>query len=87
MTRYFKNIFLTANEFENIKSTKILFKENECDGLIIHLIGQINKNSVYEKTEKLNDDRIIIKVPKEDLKGETYDELKQFEAIQFLKNS
>ena len=87
MTRYFKNIFLTANEFENIKSTKILFKENECDGLIIHLIGQINKNSVYEKNEKLNDDRIIIKVSKEDLKGETYDELKQFEAIQFLKNS
>ena len=85
MTRYFKNIFLMGNELINIKTTKILFQENECDGLIINLLGNNNYEELKEKVKKLNDDRILVKVPKYNLNDETYNELKSFEAIQFLK--
>lgn len=87
MTRYFKNIFLTSEELMNIKNTKILFEENECDGLIINLLGINNIQDAKEKLIKLNDNRVLIRIPKYDLNEETYNELKEFEAIQFLKNS
>lgn len=87
MTRYFKNIFLTSEELMNIKNTKILFEENECDGLIVNLLGNSNLQDIKEQVITLNDNRILIKIPKYDLNEETYNELKEFEAIQFLKNS
>lgn len=87
MTRYFKNIFLTIDEFNNIQDTKILFEENEADGLIIYLIGKAEKSQLKEKMKKLDDDRILVKLSKENIKADTYDLLKQFEAIQFIKKS
>lgn len=87
MTRFFKMLFISEDELNNIKSFKILEKENFCDGLILNLI-KTNKNidKSKEKLKEINDDKVILRIPIDTFSPELFQALKEYEAIQYMKN-
>lgn len=65
MTRYFKYIYMTQDQFLKIAKSEYLFEEYKADGLIICLVmlkdGDINK--IKEHIRVLNDNRIVVIYP------------------------
>ena len=87
MTRFFKNIFLTADEFSKLKSFKLLLDESKSDGIIINILKQSDEENLDIYIQNCKDDRVIVKECKEDLNKDIWKMMKEYEAIQYLKNS
>lgn len=87
MTRFFKMLFISEEELRNIKSFKILQQENFSDGLILNLIKKSSDTSEFnEKIEQINDEKVILRIPSENFSDELFQTLKEYEAIQYMKN-
>jgi len=87
MTRFFKMLFISEEELDNIKSFNILKQENFGDGLVLNLIKKNNNTNKYnEKIEQINDDKVILRIPEETFSDELFQTLKEYEAIQYIKN-
>lgn len=65
MTRYFRYEFLAAEDFFRMETVSYLFEEAFSDGKILALVSEeeMNWEKVREKTESLQDDRIVVLVP------------------------
>ena len=88
MIRFFKMLFISEEELNNLNSFTILKEENFSDGLILNLIKKSNKiNKLREKIEQINDAKVILRIPKETFSDELFQALKEYEAIQYIKNT
>ncbi len=87
MTRFFKMLFISEDELNNIRSFKVIEEENFSDGLILNLIKKSNNtDKLKEKIEQINDEKVILRVPSEIFSQDLFQALKEYEAIQYLKN-
>lgn len=86
MTRFFKRTFMTINQVESYESVNKLLTDYETDGLIIDLICKDNEDSkrAYKWENKINDNRIILVIPKEVTRIEK--DIAEYKAIELLKS-
>lgn len=65
MTRYFKYVYMTPEQFLNTSKSEYLFETYKADGLIICLVmlkdGDVNQ--IKEHLKKLNDNRLVVIYP------------------------
>lgn len=88
MTRFFKKLFISEEELNSINSFKILKEENFCDGLVLNLIKKSHNTDYFnKKIEQINDEKVILRIPKEAFSDELFQTLKEYEAIQYMKNT
>lgn len=66
MTRFFKYVYMTKEQFISVKDSKYLFDTHKADGLIICIVSlkESDANDVKIHTDKLNDERILVIYPK-----------------------
>lgn len=85
MTRFFKNIYLTDEELNNLKSFKIIKNSINADGIVINLIRKNDdiKKSV-ERVLELDDSEVIVKIPTKKVDEDVFMALKEYEAIEYL---
>ena len=88
ITRFFKSIFITEYELSNIKSFKLYFEKYKADGIILNLL-RTNKNidNVIDNFNNIKNQKVILKVPKILITNELLEAIKEFEAINYYKNS
>ncbi|MCI9177350.1 MAG: hypothetical protein HFJ28_01960 [Clostridia bacterium] len=87
MTRFFKMLFITEEEIKSLSSFHILEKENFSDGIILNLIKKTrNIEQIKEKVMQINDAKVIVRIPEETFSEELFQALKEYEAIQYIKN-
>lgn len=86
MTRFFKRTFMTKDHINAYLNAETLLKDYSCDGLIIDLIPQeeSDKEEALTWIEKINDNRIILVIPKEIIKIK--EDIAEYKAIEFLKS-
>ena len=65
MTRYFKYVYMTPEQFLNTSKSEYLFETYKADGLIICLVmlkdGDVNQ--IKEHLKELNDNRLVVIYP------------------------
>ncbi|HEY5588159.1 MAG TPA: hypothetical protein VIK86_04285 [Candidatus Paceibacterota bacterium] len=86
MVRYFKKVFITVNEFINIRTIKDLTLESNSDGIILYLIhySKEEKETALKKLIELNDCKILLCILNDNfLKDE---EIRELISIKALKN-
>ena len=85
MTRFFKRTFMTINQITAYLKADKLLEDYETDGLIIDLISESieDYNIVEEWLSKINDNRIIVVVPKEAIRIK--EDIAEYKAISYLK--
>ncbi len=87
MTRFFKMLFISEEELNSISSFKILEEENFCDGLVLNLIKKNhNTNHLNKRIEQINDEKVILRIPEDTFSDELFQTLREYEAIQYMKN-
>lgn len=88
MTRFFKQIFITEEEFLNLKSLKVLEQNYFSDGYILNILRTSNNiEKLLDKTRKFNDDSTIIRIPKESISNEMFEALSESAAIEYIKRT
>lgn len=85
MTRFFKRTFMTLDEVNAYSNGEKVLLDYKCDGLIIDLITQSenDRELVLDWIQKINDDRIIVVVPKEVTRIKK--DIAEYKAIEYLK--
>ncbi|MBZ9634600.1 hypothetical protein [Clostridium sp. FP1] len=85
MVRFFKNIFINSEDFLTVSNEKDLLKMHKSDGIIFYLVYKDDeeKKKVIEHLRKLNSKRILMCIP--NIRFENEEELKEYIAIQYLK--
>ncbi len=86
MIRFFKNEFITFNEFSMLDNAKEVLKEKNSDGVIWYLIYDEvdNLSMIREKLQQLRDERLLVCIPEEAFGIDEH--LKEYIAIELLKN-
>lgn len=88
MTRYFKNIFMSETELENISNFSLLFNQYICDGIVINLIRTSrNIQNIKDKFERINDKKVVLRISRNIFSKVFSNLLKEYEAIDYLKNN
>ena len=87
MIRFFKMLLISEEELSNLNSFKILEKENFSDGLVLNLIKKSkNVDKLKDKIKQINDPKVILRIPEETFSEELFQALREYEAIQYIKN-
>lgn len=86
MTRFFKQQFITEEELVNVNNYDVFFKNTRKDGIVFYMLRISNNiNKIIEKIKNITDERIIIRLPNNTISEEFFCDLKEYEAIQYLK--
>lgn len=85
MTRFFKRTFMTIDQVTAYNKSEKLLNDYASDGLIIDLINQDQNDGTMalEWVEKINDNRIILVIPKDTIKIK--EDIAEYKAISYLK--
>ncbi len=85
ITRFFSNIYMSEEELLSINNFDILFNNNYCDGIIINLIrSSRNVQEIKDYFKKIDNDRIVLKIPKTLFPKPTIALLKEYKSINYL---
>lgn len=86
MTRFFKNIFITIEELKEINNVNTLIRHYKADGVILNLVyyTEEDKEIAIKKIKEFKNDRVLVCIPNNYFTK--YDDLREYEAIQYLKN-
>ena len=88
ITRFFDNVYMTEEELLSIKNLDILFESNYCDGVIINLIRDSrNVQSIIDHFNELNNDRIVLRIPKTIFPKNIISLLREYKSIEYLLNN
>lgn len=88
ITRFFKNLFMTEEELNNINNFDLLFEEIYCDGLVINLIRTSrNIQNIRDKFKMINNNKTILRIPKTIFNKTILNLLREYEAISYLKST
>ena len=83
ITRFFRSVYLTEEQFMAMSSFDIFYERLFCDGLVINIIRRkLSKNEIRRKVEDIGDSRTIVRFPSEPLDAFFVDELIRYAAIQ-----
>lgn len=86
ITRFFRIKFLSEDDFLKIPSFNYYFDQNYCDGLIVYLLKEkLSIKEINEKTNSLNDKRIIVKYPKNKIEKPFYKSLTYLACLKEFK--
>ena len=86
ITRFFKVMFLSEEEFVAIKSFNYFFENNYCDGLVVCLLrDHISEKAIAEKIDELNDPRLIVKYPTSFIGAVFYESLLTYACLNEVK--
>lgn len=73
ITRFFKVIFYSEEDFRMIKSFNYYFETNYCDGIIVNVLrNKMSVEEIIDKCKEINDRRIIYKYPTEEIENVFY---------------
>lgn len=69
MTRFFKYVYMTQEQFLSVKNSNYLFDTYKADGLIVCIVmlKENDANEVKSHTDKLKDERIVVIYPKKSI--------------------
>lgn len=82
ITRFYKTLFLSEEDLNNISSFNYYFERNYCDGVVIYLLNEkLNTEQINEKVHAINDPRVLVKIPKENIKKVFYDSLTNYACL------
>ncbi len=85
MTRFFLNKYMTEDEVLKLTNFSLFFEQNYCDGIVINLIRESrNLQDVINHFIKINDERVVLRVPRLILNKININLLKEYESIEFL---
>ena len=88
ITRFFDNIYMTEEELLSIKNLDIIFENTYCDGIIINLIRDSrNVQSVIDHFMDLNNDRVVLRIPKTIFPKNIIVLLREYKSIEYLINN
>lgn len=88
ITRFFKEVYITEFELENIKTFQLYFEKYFCDGLVLNLLRESKDiETVIKNFNEINDNKVVLRVPNVPIKDELKDAIKEIEAINYYKNS
>ena len=87
MTRFFKRTFMTINQIIAYINVEKILSDYQADGLIIDLIFENSEDSIkaQEWLNKINDNRIILVIPKEKIKIK--EDISEYKAISYLRGN
>lgn len=87
ISRFYSIIFMTEEEFNNIKNFNYHLENIYCDGLIINLLKSKLKNKDIEnKVNKINDSRVVIKYPEKNIESVLYKALTRYTCLKDILN-
>lgn len=88
ITRFFKEIFITEYELNNLKTFKLFFEKYQSDGLVLNLLRE-NKDikNVIDNFNRINDKKVVLRIPNSIINIEVIDAIKEIESINYYKNS
>ena len=88
ITRFFKEVFVTEFELNNLKTFEVFFEKYNTDGLVLNLLRE-NKdiNGIIDNFNRINNKKVILKIPNSIVNSEIIDAIKEIEAISYYKNS
>lgn len=68
MTRYFRYEFISYEDYMSIRNAKVFFENRFSDGYILALVSidRVSKEEILQHLRELNDERIIVLLPKEE---------------------
>lgn len=85
ITRFFSNIYMSEEELLSINNLDILFENNYCDGIIINLIrNSRNIQNIIDHFKNVNNDRIVLKMPKTLFPKTISSLLSEYKSIDYL---
>lgn len=86
ITRFFRNVYLTENQYMKLKSFQALREDVTCDGLVINVLKQnISLDEIFRKADEVNDPCVIIKVPSDTIDPVFFDLIDRYAALKVLK--
>ena len=86
ITRFFSVIFMSEDEFKNIINFDYYFENKYCDGLVINLLKEkLTDKEIKEKINKINDMRVIIKIPCKNVCDNFYKLIMRFACLEDIK--
>ena len=86
MTRFFKEIYLTADELLKLNSLKVLEQQYFADGLVIEILLKNEKIvDIENKVAQLKNNKVVFIIPKKSISDELINSVKDFESIEYIK--
>ena len=84
MTRFFKYVYMTPDQYMELNDSEYLFEENKADGIIICLIilKQTEMEQIRKHTEQLSDKRLVVILPKQYFKQQQ--NIRKINAVETL---
>lgn len=84
--RFYKVIFMSENFFMNVQSFDYYFETNYCDGIVINLLkDKLSDKEIKEKINSINDDRVIVKYPRDEIDSVLYESLMRYACLNEAK--
>ena len=64
MSRFYRNVYLTEEQYLNLNSFSLVKEKSYCDGLIVNVIREkAEENAIKEVADKIEDSTVIIRFP------------------------
>lgn len=65
MTRFFRYVFMSPEQFQKVTKAEYLFEEYRADGIIVAIVnaGEDDTEKIIHQVNKLNDKRIVVIYP------------------------
>lgn len=88
ITRFFKEIFINEFELNNLRTFRLHFEKYQSDGLVLNLLRESkNIENVIENFNRINDEKVVLRIPNSIINSEVIDAVKEMEAVNYYKNS
>lgn len=88
ITRFYRNVYLTEDQFLNLRSFGVLKEKVFCDGLIINLITKkVSRKKIKEVVDEIGDHTVIVKYPHEHIESYFEEMLKRYAALKLIISS
>lgn len=86
ITRFYRNLYLTEEQFMKLISFDTLKENSFCDGLIINVLKkEYSTDQIFARLNEMNDPCVIVKAPANELEPYFFDLVYRYAALKVLK--
>ena len=87
ITRFFKVIFISEKEFNDLVTFDIFFEKNYCDGIVLYLLRHsMSVEQIKEKVRSVNNERVVVCYPRTKIDPILREELLRYVCLNDIKN-
>lgn len=87
ITRFFKVVYITEKEFNNLANFDIFFEKIYCDGVVLNLLRYtLSEDQIKEKINFVNNERVVVCYPKTIIDPILKDELLRYICLRDIKS-